>query len=256
MFEYEKEFADVYNEHWTAFARHLAPLLLAWHETRISAAGASGRRRRILDVCCGTGQLLLYFLEHGYTGTGIDISPWMLGHAKENCRTFASEGKADFLLADAADFTLGSRHDLAVSTFDALNHLESLPKLQSCFRCVRVALDPGGVFFFDLNTRKGLQRWNHITVEDTDRFVLINRGLFAPGMDRAYARITGFTRDPGGSWSRFEETAINTVFAMADVQQALTAAGFAESWFVAASDPDRRITDPEEQDRAYIVAVV
>jgi SAM-dependent methyltransferase len=118
----------------------------------------------------------------------------MLAHARENCGTFEAEGKVSFLQADASDFGLSGRYDIAVSTFDALNHLESLSKLQACFRCVRAALAPGGVFLFDLNTEKGLQRWNRIAVEDGDQFVLINRGLFAPGMDRAFARITGFTR--------------------------------------------------------------
>ncbi len=250
MQEYGKAFAGVYNRLWAGFAQQLAPVIHSWYET---LAGEKGRRR-ILDVCCGTGQLLLYFLERGYTGTGVDGSPAMLEHAKENCARFVADGKVDFLSADASEFRLPRRFDLVVSTFDALNHLESLDKLRACFLCVRAALEKSGMFVFDLNTEKGLRRWNGITVEDGEQVVLINRGLYSRGMDRAYTRITGFTRAGGDTWTRFEETAFNTVFRMADVKEALGRAGFSESWFAAGRALGQSTPDPEEQDRAFIVA--
>ncbi len=246
---YGRDFAGVYNRMWTGFAQQLAPLIHTWHQ------GLPGQKgTRILDVCCGTGQLLLYFLERGYTGTGVDLSPAMLGHARENCARWISEGKVDFVQADASSFRLPGRYDLAVSTFDALKHLESLDRLRSCFACVRAVLVPGGRFLFDLNTEKGLMRWNGITIEDGEQVVLINRGLYARGMDRAYTRITGFIRSGSDSWTRFEETAFNTVFRMGDVQAALAAAGFAESWFAAGRDFGERAPDPEAQDRVFVVA--
>jgi len=249
MQEYGKDFAGVYNRFWTGFAVQIAPQIHAWHQ------GLPGKKgRRILDVCCGTGQLLLYFLEHGYTGTGIDLSAAMLAHAAENCSRFVADAKADFVRADASDFRLPGRYDLAVSTFDALNHLGSLAALRACFACVCAVLVKGGWFVFDLNTEKGLRRWNGITVEDGEQLVLINRGLFSRGMDRAYTRITGFTRTGPDTWSRFEETAYNTVFRLADVKEALAQAGFAESWCAAGRTFELRAEDPEEQDRAFIVA--
>jgi SAM-dependent methyltransferase len=246
---YGKPFAGVYNKLWTGFALQVAPIIYAWHQ---AAGGEKGKR--ILDVCCGTGQLLLFFLEHGYTGTGIDLSAEMLSHARENCARFVSGAKVDFVQADASDFRLPGRYDLAVSTFDALNHLASLEALRACLVCVKAALVKGGAFIFDLNTERGLRRWNAITVEDGEQVVLINRGLFSRGMDRAYTRITGFTRTGPETWNRFEETAFNTVFRMADVKDALNRAGFQESWFAAGRVFTQQAADPEDQDRAYIIA--
>ncbi len=250
MQEYGKAFAGVYNRLWTSFALQLAPVIHAWHR-----AMAPEQARRILDVCCGTGQLLLYFLERGYTGTGVDLSADMLAVARENCRRYLDEGAVDFLNADAADFTLPGRYDIAVSTFDALNHLPSLAALHSCFSRVRAVLAPGSPFVFDLNTEKGLRRWNGVTVEDGDQVVLINRGLYARGMDRAYTRITGFTRTGADTWTRFEETAYNTVFRMADVREGLQRAGFSDCWFAAGRVLAQRASDPEDQDRAFVVAL-
>jgi SAM-dependent methyltransferase len=249
MQEYGKTFAGVYNRMWTHFALNLAPTLLAYYESDPT----EHTQRKILDVCCGTGQLLLHFLDHGFTGTGIDLSADMLKHAEENCARYAAEGKVSFLRADAADFTLEGRYDFAVSTFDALNHLPSQAALWSCFECVHRALDPGAPFIFDLNTEKGLRRWNGVTVEDGEQIMLVNRGLYTRGMERAYTKITGFVR-AADSWTRFEETAYNTVFPMAAVKEGLVKAGFSLVWFTTARNLSERAADPEELDRAFIVA--
>jgi SAM-dependent methyltransferase len=250
MQEYGKIFAGIYNRMWTGFALQAAPLILAYYES----AAAEKRRRRILDVCCGTGQLLLHFLERGFSATGVDLSPSMLACARENCARFIADGKADFINADAASFTVRTPHDLAVSTYDALNHLDSLAKLGSCFSCVRAALDPGGFFIFDLNTETGLRHWNGITVEEGEQGMMVKRGIYAPGMGRAYLRITGFARTGPDTYTRFEETAFNTLFKMEDVARRLVEAGFRTSWFATVRNLAEKVADPEELDRAFIVA--
>jgi SAM-dependent methyltransferase len=250
MQAYGERFAHIYNRMWTGFALRVAPSIQAFYE----AAPMEKRTRRILDVCCGTGQLLLYFLERGYSGTGVDLSAHMLEHARANCSRYLAEGKVDFLQADAADFSPSGRYDLAVSTFDALNHLETLAALEACFSRVHRALDPGSCFVFDLNTEKGLRRWNGITVEDGEEGMLVNRGIYAPGMERAYTHITGFMKAGADTWARFEQTAYNTVFRMADVKEALVKAGFSLVWFSTPRDLNERVADPEELDRAFVIA--
>jgi hypothetical protein len=180
----------------------------------------------------------------------------MLAHARDNCRTWCSNGAVDFIETDAVSFTPAGRFGIAVSTFDALNHLPSLDALASCFRCVRAALEPGGLFAFDLNTRKGLARWNGIGVEDGEQYVVITRGVFTPGMQQAWTQISGFSRDESGTWTRFGITACETALAMRDVQSALKGAGFARCRFVSADDMAVEVTDPEADDRAFVVAEV
>ncbi len=249
MQEYGKTFAGVYDKLWTGFVLNLAPVLHAFYE---SAPGS--KRRRLLDVCCGTGQLLLHFLEHGFTGTGIDLSADMLEHAGRNCARYAAEGKVDFTRADAAAFEVRGSYDFAVSTYDALNHLPSLPALWSCFACVHRALDPGAPFIFDLNTEKGLQRWNGVRVENGEQVMLVNRGIYTRGMERAYTKITGFVRTAADSWTRFEETAYNTIFPMAQVEEGLLKTGFQRVSFASSRNLAEAVSDPEELDRAFIVA--
>ncbi len=247
---YGEGFARIYNLRWGGFASGIAPVIQALYENLPIAKS----NRRILDVACGTGQLLSWFLERGYTGTGLDASPHMLAYARKNAGKSPGEGKADFLCADIRDFRFAPEYGLAVSTFDALNHLPSRRGLAACFACVRKALADGGCFVFDLNTAKGLRMWNSASVEETEELFIVNRGIFAEGMGRAYNRISGFIKESDGRYERFEQTAYNTAFSMKEVAEDLQATGFASHYFCAAKDLKIPIAAPEELSRAFVIA--
>ena len=209
--------------------------------------------RTVLDVACGTGQLASVFLEHGFDVIGIDLSPHMIEIAVENNRVAVEAGRAAFRVADASSFTIPDSVSFAVSTFDALNHLPSIDALKGCFQSVYAALGSRGLFVFDLNTARGLARWNGINVQDSDELTVINRGIYAPGADRAYTSITGFVRRDDGAYDRFKEVAYNTVFKMADVNRVLTETGFRETYVADSTDLGARIEDPEAMGRAFFV---
>ena len=250
MQAYGSAFARIYNLHWTAFVQDLAPRILSYYEsTPIAQANKS-----LLDVCCGTGQLAVYFLERGYRVTGLDLSEHMLRYARENAALYVESGQAKFVHADASDFSLDEPFGLVVSTFDALNHLESEQALRQCFRCVFAALAPDGYFIFDLNTRAGLMRWNNMSVNDDEQITIITRGVYDGQGDRAATRITGFIRDPDGFYERFEQTAFNTVFDLHRVREALLDTGWRHVYFARSQDLAASIDEPEREKRAFIVA--
>jgi SAM-dependent methyltransferase len=247
---YGPQFAKIYNLQWGGFARQVAPHLQEVYE----ATPLGKQEKTLLDVCCGTGQLALHFLEQGYRVTGIDLSEAMLQYAQENASEWVRKGQARFIQGDAAKFSVGEPVGLAVSTFDALNHLESLAALQSCFRSVYAALLPGGTFILDLNTRQGLQgRWNNIVVEDTEELLVITRGIYLQESNRAYTRISGFFRLENGLYERFEETAFNTAFDLQAVRAALLETGFAQAYFARQQDLMAAIEDPESEGRVFVI---
>jgi SAM-dependent methyltransferase len=255
MQAYGKEFAQAYNLRWTHFANTLAPRILEFYERSAGEALLAGpRAKTLLDVCCGTGQLACYFVERGYTVTGVDLSEGMLSYARDNAAAHVQAGRARFIQANATDFTLDEPVGLAVSTFDALNHLPDMAALQSCFARVHAALVEGGLFIFDLNTRAGLRRWNSIGVEDTDEMMIVNRGIYVEAESRAWALITGFVRNAGGLYQRFEETAYNTAFDLAQVRAALLESGWRDCYFARSQDFGSPLAEPEQEGRAFIVA--
>jgi SAM-dependent methyltransferase len=250
MQDYNRAFARIYDQQWGMFANHVAPLIWEFYES--TPIGQTNKS--LLDVCCGTGELALFFLEKGYRVVGIDLSADMLAHARKKTAEYIEAEKAAFVEADAARFSLDERCGLVVSTFDALNHLPDSDALRGCFQAVRNVLVPGGLFIFDLNTRKGLrERWNGIHVEDTEESLIVNRGIYDGG-ERAYTRISGFVRGDDGAYERFEGTFYNTVFEMATVKGWLLAIGYKDVHFAHVLDLGAPVDAPEAMSRVFIVA--
>lgn len=250
MQAYGQAFARVYNRRWTFFAHRVAPKIAEFY------AGTSiGQTNRcVLDLCCGTGQLALALLERGYTVTGLDLSAHMLQYATENASAYVDQGQARFIQADAADFALDQQFGLVVSTFDALNHLESQDALLSCFHSVFAVLAEDGYFVFDLNTRAGLQRWNNISVDDTEEAMIVTRGIYNGQGDRAYTLVSGFIRLANGLYERFEETVFNTAFDMAWVRDMLHEVGWRHIHCAGIEDLETPIARPEQEGRIFFVA--
>ncbi len=73
----------------------------------------------ILDVACGTGVMIPYYLEREAAGvTGIDISPEMAKIAREK---FAGEGKVTILCADVEEAVFDKKFDRVV-VYNAFPH--------------------------------------------------------------------------------------------------------------------------------------
>lgn len=249
MQTYGAIFARVYNERWADFANHFAPVIQSLYEDTLQQTD-----RTLLDLCCGTGQMAATFLEAGYQVVGLDLSADMLEQARAKAAPYIEKRQAQFIQGNAANFRLDEVVGLVVSTYDALNHLPDADALQSCFTSVRRALAEGGVFVFDLNTRRGLARWNNVNILEDEDLMVVNRGIYDGG-ERAYTRITGFVRDEkSGQYDRFAETFYNTVFDLADVQHWLDAAGFTKTYIAAGSDLSAPAPDPETLGRAWFVA--
>jgi ubiquinone/menaquinone biosynthesis C-methylase UbiE len=84
MQSYSQDFARVYNLRWSGFARQVAPLILDFY----AATPIGHKDKTVLDLCCGTGHLAVYFLEKGYRVVGLDLSEHMLEYARENARQY------------------------------------------------------------------------------------------------------------------------------------------------------------------------
>ena len=150
------EFAAVYNRHWGEDSLGSFP-----HLERL-VLGQLDPGSTILDVCCGTGQFARKLTDEGFRVVGIDASCEMLRHAAVNAPG------AQFACADVRRFCLFRKFDSAISLYDSLNHLLTLPDLEAAFLNVSSCLATGGRFAFDLNTEiKYRTAWSGTwTIED------------------------------------------------------------------------------------------
>jgi len=137
-------FAWTYSKYWGADSvRHLFPVLESLLLPHLPS------RARILDLCCGTGQLARALAQRGYQVTGIDGSEEMIRLVHINVPD------VEFLVEDARTFRLPAIYHAVMSTYDSLNHIMSLEELSRVFRNVYACLQQGGLFLFDLNMEQG-----------------------------------------------------------------------------------------------------
>jgi SAM-dependent methyltransferase len=250
MQAYSSSFAQVYNQRWASFAKRIAPMIQAFYES----TPLGQEHKTLLDLCCGTGQLAVHFVEQGYRVVGIDLSEPMLGYARDNAASHVQSGAARFVQADASHFSLDEHFGLVVSTYDAMNHLADESAMRSCFQCVYPVLEPGGLFLFDLNTCAGLEQWNSIGVEDLPNLMLVHRGFYDPESKKAWVRISGFTRRKDGLYERFEQTAYNTAFDLRWVRRTLVEIGWQDVHMARIEELGTPLADPEGESRVFFVA--
>ena len=96
-----------------------------------------------LDLACGTGPHVRYFIDAGYDSRGLDISQPMLEMARLRCP------EASFLLGDMCDFQVDEPLDLITCFLYSIHYSGELHALQECFARVHQALKSGGVFCFN-----------------------------------------------------------------------------------------------------------
>jgi SAM-dependent methyltransferase len=210
-------FAWFYNRYWSQEFHDAAfPILERVWLARL-ASGA-----RILDVCCGTGHLAGLLAERGFRVTGIDESPAMIACARENVPA------AKFHVACASEFTLPGRFDAAVSTFDSLNHLIGLARLESAFQRVAAVLGSGAPFAFDILTEEAYRtHWgeNFALVRD-DHVLVITGSAYDFRTRLARCTITMF-RLIEGAWQRSDAVVVEQAYQPREIDAALGRAGFA-----------------------------
>ena len=119
-------------------------------------------RGSALDLGCGTGVQTLALSRLGFKVTGVDFSQRMLAEYRER----TADVGARAVVADLADFEVGTGFAVAVCFGDTVAHLADVAAVRSLCRRTFEALEPGGVWL--LSTRV-----HSLVLEGDARFLLI-----------------------------------------------------------------------------------
>jgi SAM-dependent methyltransferase len=96
----------------------------------------------VLELACGTGQLVVPLSRPGRRVVGLDASAPMLAAARR--RADAAHAEVELVEADMRAFDLESRFALIFVARNSLLHLHSAGDFASMFAAVRRHLAPGG----------------------------------------------------------------------------------------------------------------
>ncbi len=102
----------------------------------------------VLDLACGTGEVTCRLARRGYDMIGADISPEMLDVARSKARSIL------WICQDMRCFELYGTVKAVVCCLDSVNYLLTREDLLACFSTVHNYLEPGGLFLFDVNTKR------------------------------------------------------------------------------------------------------
>lgn len=136
--------------------------------------------RTLLDLACGSGSLSLELAADAEV-IGVDGSEDMLALAGEKA---ADAGRSLlFLRQDMRSLDLYGTVGGAVCVLDSLNHLLCTADIRSVLRRLRLFLEPGGLFVFDVNTP-----YKHRAVLGDNAFVFEEEDLFCVWRNRYFPR--------------------------------------------------------------------
>lgn len=211
-------FAQMYNEAWgPPYCQKIIPIL----EQLLLRHLQKGAQ--ILDIGCGTGQILQQLLIKGYQVTGLDASEGMLHYARQN----APEGQ--FIQTDAGFFNLPPTFDAVVSTNAALNHFLNLQELTKVFQNVYETLLENGLFFFDMDMEEYYQseRWKGAIVDGDvkEEYAWAFAGSYNPENKIGQYQMTTFQLLKG-EWQRSDSNWQLKAYTKEEIQSALEAVGF------------------------------
>jgi SAM-dependent methyltransferase len=109
---------------------------------------ARGCAGSVLELACGSGQLIVPIACEEFTAAGLDRSPQMLCAA--GLRAAAAGARVHLVEGDMREFDLGLRFSLIFIARNSLLHLAEPDEFAAFFSSVRRHLEPRGVLAFDI----------------------------------------------------------------------------------------------------------
>ena len=205
--------------------------------------------RTAVDLACGTGSVTEILARKGYEVTGVDMSEEMLTEAM--AKVMDMEQPPRFVCQRLQELYLPRAVDMAVCALDSLDYVTDPADCAEAIRRVYKALNPGGIFIFDVNTPEKLRAMDGQVFLDEDEDVYcVWRGEFDEETNICSYGMDLFQRK-GNLWERSFEEHCEYAYSADQLVGYLRSAGFTHIRVYG----DRRLEAPKEgEQRIYIKA--
>ena len=160
--------------------------------------------RTVVDLACGTGSVTEILARKGYRVTGVDMSEEMLTEAA--MKTMDMEQPPMYSCQLLQNLRLPRGVDMAVCALDSLDYILDPADCKEAIRRAYKALNPGGIFIFDVNTPEKLRAMDdQVFLDEDDDVYCVWRGEFDEETNICSYGMDLFQRE-GTMWRRsFEE---------------------------------------------------
>ena len=207
------------------------------------------RPRTAVDLACGTGSVTAILAKKGLQVTGVAKSEEMLTVAQQKAAELDTQPR--FVCQPLQELRLPRGVDMAVCALDSLDYITDPKDCKAAIRRVYKALNPGGIFIFDVNTPEKLRAMDGQVFLDEDEDVYcVWRGEFDEQTNICSYGMDLFQRH-GAVWERSFEEHCEYAYSAQQLTGYLKAAGFTHIRVYA----DRLFEAPREgEQRIYIKA--
>ncbi len=183
--------------------------------------------KHISEIACGTGTMSCLLSKRGYSVTASDLSEDMLSFAdvkaqKEKCKNLI------FTCQDMRTFKDSSMAQGVVCLLDSLNCLTTPKDVKICFESVNNALDKGGVFVFDVNSKYKFEN-----VYSDNAYVLEDEGVVCAWQNFYNEKtkicdfyLTFFLEQQNGLYQRQDEQLKERMYTQKSLEKYLNECGF------------------------------
>ena len=205
--------------------------------------------RSVVDLACGTGSVTAILAKMGYPVLGVDMSEEMLTEAA--MKTMDMDPIPRFVCQRLQELRLPRAVDMAVCALDSLDYITDPDDCKEAIRRIYKALNPGGIFIFDVNTPEKLRAMDgQVFLDEDDDVYCVWRGEFDEETNVCIYWMDLFQRQ-GKAWIRSYEEHREYAYSEAQLRGYLKAAGFTHIEVYA----DRKFEAPAEgEQRIYFKA--
>ena len=207
------------------------------------------RPRTAVDLACGTGSVAVILAREGLKVTGVDMSEEMLTVASQKAVGMANPPM--FVCQSLQRLRLPRGVDLAVCALDSLDYILDPQGRQEALHRIYQALNPGGIFIFDVNTPEKLRAMDdQIFLDEDEDVYCVWRGEFDEKTNICSYGMDLFQRR-GEVWHRSFEEHREYAYSQAQLTEMLRQAHFTRI----AVFGDGRLEAPREgEQRIYMKA--
>lgn len=207
------------------------------------------RPRTAVDLACGTGSVSVLLAKQGLRVIGVDMSEEMLTVAQQKADGLTNPPQ--FVCQKLQNLALPRGVDLAVCALDSLDYITEPEDCAEAIRRVYRALNPGGIFIFDVNTPEKLRAMDgQVFLDEDDDVYCVWRGEFDEKTNICTYGMDLFQRQ-GRLWRRSFEEHREYAYSAQQLTEYLKAAGFTDIRIYA----DRRMESPRAgEQRIYFKA--
>ena len=180
--------------------------------------------RTVADLACGTGSVTRILAQMGYRVTAVDLSEDMLTEAMDKCADLSN--LPTFVHQNLAELKLPRAVDMAVCFLDSLDYILDPADCEKAIQRTFKALNPGGIFIFDVNTPEKLRAMDgQVFLDEDDDVYCVWRGEFDEATNICSYGMDLFQRE-GELWHRSFEEHREYAYSIEQLRGFLKKAGF------------------------------